>query len=94
MVVPSLVPYDFVNVGIEAEAFHREGVEILGVAGEGKVTEGGPSCLYPHAFSPLDLMLKEITTASKLGWLVISTVEMECNANKTQVWLRFLGIFC
>lgn len=56
-VVPSLVPYDFANVDIEAEAFHREGVEIPGVVGEGIVMEEDLNCLYRLAFYLLDLTL-------------------------------------
>lgn len=56
---PSLVPYDFVNVGTEAEAFHRVGVEILGVVEEGRVKEGGPNCLCQLVFCLLDSMLNK-----------------------------------
>ena len=55
--VPSLVPYDFANVDIEAEAFHREGVEIPGVVREGRVMEEDLNCLYRLAFYLLDLTL-------------------------------------
>lgn len=55
--VPSLVPYDFANVDIEAEAFHREGVEIPGVVGEGRVMEVDLNCLYRLVFYLLDLTL-------------------------------------
>lgn len=54
---PSLVPYDFVNVGIEVEAFHREGVEIPEAVGEGRVTEVDPSCLCQRAVYLSDLTL-------------------------------------
>lgn len=57
-VAPSLVPYDFVNVGIE-EAFHKEGAGILVAEGEGKAMAEGPNCLCQPAFCLLDLMLKE-----------------------------------
>lgn len=56
-VAPSLVPYDFVNVGIE-EAFHKEGAGILVAEGEGKAKAEGPNCLCQPAFCLLDLMLK------------------------------------
>ena len=58
-VAPSLVPYDFVNVGIEEEAFHKEGAGILVAEGEGKAKAEGPNCLYQPAFCLLDLMLNE-----------------------------------
>ena len=64
MVVPSLVPYDFVNVGIGAEAFHSEGVGILGAVEEGRVTAEDPNCLYRPVFCLLDLMLNERRAAS------------------------------
>lgn len=57
-VAPSLVPYDFVNVGIE-EAFHKEGAGILVAEGEGKAKAEGPNYLCQPAFCLLDLMLKE-----------------------------------
>ena len=59
MEAPSLVPYDFVNVGIEAGAFHREGLGILEAVGEGRVTEVDPNCLGQHVVCLLDLMLKK-----------------------------------
>lgn len=59
MVAPSLVPYGFVNVGIEAEAFRREGVEILEVAEEGTATEEDLNCLYRPAFYLVDLTLNK-----------------------------------
>ena len=57
-VAPSLVPYDFVNVGIE-EAFRKEGAGILVAEGEGKAKAEGPNCLCQPAFCLLDLMLNE-----------------------------------
>ena len=63
-VEPSLVPYDFVNVGIEVEAFHREGVEILEVVGEGRVTEEDPNCLCQPAVYLLDLKLNQTKNVS------------------------------
>lgn len=57
-VAPSLVPYDFVNVGIE-EAFHKEGAGILVAEGEGKAKAEGPNCLCQPAFCLLDLTLNE-----------------------------------
>lgn len=66
--VPSLVPYGFVNVGIEAEAFRREGVEILEVVGEGRVTVEDLNCLCLLAVCLLDLKLKERNN-SFVKWL-------------------------
>lgn len=41
------------------EAFHREGVGILQVAGKGRVTEEDPNCLCQLAFYLLDLRLNQ-----------------------------------
>ena len=57
--VPSSVPYDFANVGIEGEAFRREGVAIPEVVGEGRVMEEDLDCLYQFAFYLLDLTLNK-----------------------------------
>jgi len=46
------------------EAFHREGVEILGAAGEGRVTEADPSCLCQPAVYLSDLKLNQRKTIS------------------------------
>jgi len=54
-----LVPYDFVNVGIEVEAFRKEGVEILEAVGEGTVTEADLSCLCQPAVYLSDLKLNQ-----------------------------------
>lgn len=57
MVVPSLVPSDFVNVDIEVGAFQRVGAGSLVVAGEEIVKEGGPNCLCRYVVYLLGLTL-------------------------------------
>lgn len=66
---PSLVPYDFVNVGIEVEAFHKEEVEILEAVGEGRVTEADPNYLSQPAVYLSDLKLNQRKKIPSRDWI-------------------------